>query len=253
MIPTQAGAWGRDGHRVVAEIALRFMTPAARSQADALLAAAGGESLVAASDWADRIRRERRDTAPWHFVDIEVGSGPYVDARDCRGRSCVVDKIEDFRAELADRRLDPERRGEALKWLVHLVGDVHQPLHAADRHDKGGNALEVDFEGKERRLHEIWDVELVKLARGARSDAEYAAALSRSITPADRATWSQGSPAAWANESHELAERVAYGELQPGPRPAITAAYERDAVRVVDVQLERAGVRLAALLNGALR
>ncbi len=118
-------AWGRDGHQIVATIAQSLLTPQARTQADALLAAAGGESFVAASDWPDRIRRERPETARWHFVDIEVGAGLYDEARDCPRWACAVAKIDDFRAELADSHLDPERRGEALKWLIHLVGDIH--------------------------------------------------------------------------------------------------------------------------------
>ena len=252
-VPSTAHAWGRDGHQIVAAIAQALMTPRARAQAEALLAAAGGESLVAASDWADRIRRERPETARWHFVDIEVGGGPYVESRDCPRRACVVAKIEDFRAELANERLDPERRGEALKWLVHLVGDVHQPLHAADRHDRGGNDLRVLMDGRERRLHEIWDVDLVKLARGPRSDAAYAAALAASTTGAERREWSRGTPEDWANEAHGLAESVAYGMLPAGDMPTIEPGYQRAAEAAVELQLQRAGVRLAAVLNAELR
>jgi hypothetical protein len=250
--PAPANAWGRDGHEIVATIAQSLLTPRARAQADALLATAGGESFVAVSDWADRIRRERPETAPWHFVDIEIGAGPYNEARDCPRRACVVAKIDDFRAELADTRLDPERRGEALKWLIHSVGDVHQPLHAADRHDHGGNGLHVAIDGRERNLHEVWDVELIKLAKGRESDSAYAEELTGAISAGDRSTWARGSAADWANEAHSIAERIAYGELSAGLRPTLTFAYQGDAIRAVNLQLERASVRLATVLNAAL-
>jgi len=252
LAPTAAYAWGRDGHQIVAAIAQSLLTPRVVAQADALLAGAGGESFVAVSDWADRIRRERPETGPWHFVDIEVGAGPYDEARDCPRRACVVAKIEDFHAELADTRLDPERRGEALKWLIHLVGDIHQPLHTADHHDRGGNDLRVVIDGIDHSLHGIWDVDLVKLAKGRESDGAYAAEMTGTISAADRSAWSRGSAPDWANEAHAIAERIAYGELTPGPRPEITPAYKRDAIRAVNLQLERAGVRLAAMLNAVL-
>jgi hypothetical protein len=170
--PVPARAWGRDGHQIVAALAQSLLTPRARAEADALPAVVGGESFVAASNWPDRIRRERPETARWHFVDIEVGSGPYDEARDCPHRAWATAKIEDFRAELADARLDPERRGEALRWLIHMVGDVHQPLHAADRHDRGGNDLKVSVSGasgrsSETNLHRFWDVDLVQMAQTA--------------------------------------------------------------------------------------
>jgi len=250
--PAPANAWGRDGHQIVATIAQSLLTSRARAQADALLAVAGGESFVAVSDWPDRVRRERPETAPWHFVDIEVGAGPYDEARDCPRRACVVAKIEDFRVELADTRLDPESRGEALKWLIHLLGDIHQPLHAADRHDHGGNGQRVFLDGHEHKLHGIWDTDLVKRARGRRGDAEFVDTLLAIITPAERSRWSTGNAASWAHEAHALAEKVAYGELPAGVAPIIDARYERDAEQVIGLQLERAGVRLAAVLNAAL-
>ena len=254
LAPGPASAWGRDGHQIVAAIALQYMTPRARAQADALRAAAGGESFVIASDWADRIRRQHPETARWHFVDIEVGAGPYNEARDCPKRACAAAKIGDFHAELGDTQLDPERRGVALKWLIHLLGDVHQPLHAADRHDRGGNDLRVFLNGRQKRLHEIWDVELVTLARGPRSDEAFAAALARAITADERSTWSRSGPADWADEAYGLAEQISCGMPPPSSDvPVIGPDYERIAEHAIDLQLQRAGVRLASVLNEALR
>ena len=251
-LPASALAWGREGHEIVAAIAQSMLTPRAASEADAVLAATGGESLVASSDWADRIRGQHRETGSWHFVDIEVGEAPYDPARDCKAGRCVVEKISQFEARLADARVDPETRGEALKWVVHLVGDVHQPLHTADRHDRGGNALRVSFHGRDLNLHEIWDTDLLKSLMGRQGVTAYAAALAKSITPAERAAWSGGTPADWANESHQVAERVAYGELPAGPIPEITPAYQRAAESAIELQLKKAGVRLARMLNEAL-
>jgi hypothetical protein len=251
--PASAFAWGRDGHEIVAAIAQSMLTPKASTQADALLAAAGGESFVTASDWADRIRGQHRETARWHFVDIEVGAGPYDPVRDCKRGACVVEKITEFTGRLADTRFDPETRGEALKWVIHLVGDIHQPLHTGDRHDRGGNAQHVVLHGRDLNLHEIWDTDLLESMMAKQHAVAYAAALARSITPAERAAWSKGAPADWANEAHAIAERVAYGLLAPGAMATITVEYEHAADAAIELQLKRAGVRLAWILNAELK
>ncbi len=159
--------------------------------------------------------------------------------------------IEHFETVLRDKAAPPRDRLEALKFVVHFVADVHQPLDAADDGDRGGNDNHVEFEGRPTNLHEVWDSGI--LAAAAIGDERaYALALARSITPAEVDTWRGGTPADWANDSYGIASRLIYGEFPHGPG-VLPASYEQAGLLVVGVQLEKAGVRLAAALNSALQ
>ncbi len=249
-VPSQAFAWGAEGHRIVAEIAEQYLEPATARQVRDLLALDNATTLAEVANWADQIRPLRRDTAPWHFVDIPISASGYDHARDCPHDDCVVAKIEQFAAELHNRELPPRMRLDALKFVVHFVGDVHQPLHASDDGDRGGNDIKVEFLGRRTNLHAVWDTGILALAVQG-DERAYALRLEHSITPADLARWRGGSPIDWANESHGIAVRVIYGELQHAPGP-LPESYEQAALPIVNEQLEKAGVRLAATLNEAL-
>jgi hypothetical protein len=247
----QAFAWGSEGHRIVAEIAEQYLEPATAKQVRELLAIENETTLADVSNWADQIRGQRRNTAPWHFVDIPIGAAGYDAERDCPRGACVVAKIDEFTEQLRDRNLQPRERLEALKFLVHFVGDVHQPLHAADNDDRGGNEVRVEFRGHRTNLHAVWDTAI--LAPTVRGDERaYAVELARRIRRADLARWGGGTAVDWANDSHAIAGRVIYGEL-PNEPGALQATYERRALPVVNEQLEKAGVRLASILNTILR
>ena len=247
---SQAWAWGSEGHRIVAEIAEQYLQPTTAHEVRDLLAIENATTLAEVANWADEIRGQRRNTAPWHFVDIPVSAPAYDPKRDCPRGNCVVAKIDEFVAELRDRKLPPPQRLEALKFVVHFIADVHQPLHASNNDDRGGNEIKVEFLGHRTNLHAVWDTGILAPAvRGA--ERAYALHLVRSITPGEIAKWRGGSAADWANESHHVAQRVIYGELphEPGYLPA---SYERAALPIVNEQLEKAGVRLAAALNTVL-
>jgi len=247
---SQAWAWGSEGHRIVAEIAEQYLEPGPAHEVRDLLSIDNATTLADISNWADEIRGQRRDTAPWHFVDIPISASAYDPTRDCSRGNCVVAKIDEFIAELRDRKLSGSERLEALEFVVHFIGDVHQPLHASDNNDRGGNEIKVEFRGHRTNLHAVWDTGI--LAPAVRGDERgYALRLVNSITPGEIAKWRGGSVADWANDSHALAQRVIYGDLphEPGPLPT---NYERAALPVVNEQLEKAGVRLAAVLNAIL-
>jgi hypothetical protein len=249
LIPARAFAWGSEGHRIIAEIAEQHLDPAAAQQVRDLLATENETSLAAVANWADQIRRQRPETAPWHFVDIPISAPGYVAARDCAGDNCVVAKINQFTAELQDRSLPGRQRLEALKFVVHFVGDVHQPLHASDNGDRGGNEVRVKFLGRRTNLHTVWDTGILAPAVNG-DERSYALGLDRQITPAEAARWGAGTPQQWANESHAVAVNLIYGKLaHSGTLPD---GYETAALPVVDEQLERAGIRLATVLNRAL-
>jgi hypothetical protein len=274
-----AGAWGDEGHEIVGLIAEHYLTPSVRGRVQALLAT--DDSGLTARDiaheatWADKYRDSDRDTSrrryyatrKWHFVDLELDS---VDLnRACYGRpalpdgmpasrgpedDCIVDKIEEFRAELRNPRTDARERLLALEFLLHFVGDLHQPLHAADDHDQGGNLERVSAPGiGTENLHHDWDTEFV--ARLGASETDIADRLIARITDVKRRQWLRGTPVDWALESFSVAKTHAYGSLPApyGPHQyQLPESYVLDAIGVTAEQLSEAGVRLAFLLNQAL-
>jgi len=255
-IASPAFAWGRLGHRLVADLAQDELTPNARAQVDALLAGEPGATLASIAPWADEVRSKDpvlgKRSAPWHYVTVHSADCDYDAATDCKGDDCVVGAIEKQTAILADRRQPIEARRTALKFVVHFVGDVHQPLHAGNRPDKGGNMVQVRLPtaaGGERgtNLHSTWDSGLIELT--GRDEAAYLRHL-RSlplVVPAERLALPP--PAAeWAELSCAISEL-------PGLYPAgakLDAGYARTWTPVIDEQLRRAGAHLAQVLKAAL-
>jgi hypothetical protein len=250
--PARAHAWGRDGHQVVAIIAEHHLTPAARAQVLELLHADGATHLAEVASWADDYRNQHRETGPWHFVDIELGDQRYDQARDCPKGECVVAKLSEFAKVLADPAASQADRIMALKFVVHFAGDLHQPLHCADHHDKGGNTVQVLYRGNTVNLHHVWDTELVEAA-GGNDPAKLAADLDAGLPPPVSDELAHRAPADWASEAHATAVKVAYGALPNNPAEDLAGAYTDAAVPVVKVHLEEAGFRLARVLNEALR
>lgn len=274
--PPPALAWGDEGHEIVALIADSLLRPEIRRQVHAMLALDEDplteHDIAEEATWADHLRNAdadgaRRRTRQWHFVDIEI-QNPSLDEA-CFGhpklppgtpaslgpaQACVVDKIDQFAAELADPATPPDERLAALKFLLHLVADVHQPLHAADDNDRGGNDDRVSAPGfRAGNLHHFWDTEFVR-ALGD-DPKQIASALRGAISPAQMQRWSAGTPSDWARESHTIAARDAYGLLPVPSRRgtyALSETYVQTALRDCREQLPKAGVRLALLLNRTL-
>lgn len=246
-----AFGWGPAGHHLVARLAAAHLTPAAAARVAEILGP--GITIQSIATWPDEIRRERADTAPWHYIDIPIDQ-PHLDmARDCPKGDCVLAKIEDFKKVVVDPAATPVQRREALMFLVHFVGDMHQPLHCADNKDKGGNGVRLDFFGQPSNLHSAWDSGL--LGRIGQEDALFTQ-YSKDLTGKLAKKWGQGTVAMWAEESHKAAQKVVYGKLPqapPGGPVKVDAAYQRLAEPVIKKQIEKAGARLAALLNATLR
>jgi hypothetical protein len=232
------------------------LSPKAKARLNILLAGRA-ESLADIANWADMVKSSRPETAGWHFVDIPVRATGYDPGRDCKDDNCVVAQISLKARQLSDPALLPAIRLEALKFVVHLVGDIHQPLHCADNDDRGGNDIKVRFEGRTQKLHKVWDSGLLDAA--AVDGADYAARLFQSITPADRIAWSSPDPVIWANECFALAKTRIYDRLRligsPGPHVGLIllpANYAANEIGTVETQLKRAAVRLAAVLEATL-
>jgi hypothetical protein len=252
-LPGAAQAWGPHGHRIVARVAEARLTPAARAAVRELLHE--GDTLVSIATWADE---EGHDvvpgSAPWHYVNVPITATAY-DPRFCTGGNCVVARIKHFRAVLADRRAPLRDRQRALLFLVHLVADVHQPLHVGDDHDKGGNDTQVQFLGEGSNLHRLWDSGLINTID--RNERAWVERINPLLDAETVRSWSQGSVEDWATESLRDAQRAYYFPAGSG-RPILSGArlgddYVAFARPILERRLAQAGVRLANELNALFR
>ena len=239
-----AARWWDLGHRLVARLAEPLLTADARAAARELL---GGQSLADAAVWADNIRQYRRDTDQLHFVNIPLAATSYDSARDCPRGQCIIAAIERDRRILADSCAPSRERAEALRFLIHFLGDLHQPLHVADDSDRGGNERHVVFFGRPTDLHKVWDGELVE-AFGMTPD-QYLAYLRDRMKTMDLRALERGTPADWAIEGHRAAVEHAYRLPRDGQ---LGRAYVQANRQAIDHALIAAGIRLAMVLNQAL-
>lgn len=261
MLSSAAFAWGSEGHRIAADVANALLTDAARAELHALI---GTEDLSQIATYLDDHREElearTRGSSRWHYENREV-CGRDAGVPQCPGNNCVTRQSERFIQVLKDRHAHAQQRAEAIRALVHLIADLHQPLHLVDNHDRGGNDVFVWLprEREPRRLHEVWDTQFVRWNANRRSDATYARALSEQFQ-SQRANWEQGNIARWADETYALGKHFAYEQL-PGfgcslrqsQTILLSPEYIRDARKIAAEQLAKAGMRIAHVLNTALR
>ena len=243
-------AWGGPGHALVARIAEAQLTPAARARVLAIL---GPERpLRSIASWADDVRRTRPQTANWHFINIPMTAQHLEMPRDCPTGDCVIAKIHDFQKILKDPATAPEPRSEALMFLVHFIGDMHQPLHCGDKNDRGGNDIRVKLADREANLHSVWDGGI--LARMGSEDSLFPSMSQESGKRAKKLR--KGTVEEWAEESYQKAKAKVYKKLPPaapGSMAVIDAKYEKMAQPIIREQLEKAGARLARVLNEVLQ
>jgi nuclease S1 len=265
MASTTVQTWSPQGHRLVALVAANRLTPTAQRNVRWLLGDAG---LADVAVWADKYLEGENQTSFWHFVNIPADAMRYDRDRDCprqpgvaangrgdRWRDCVVDRIGYNQERLANASLDRADRAIALKFLVHLIGDLHQPFHALGV-ERGGNGILVSAFGSlicayddgttyPCNLHGVWDTSLIAHRRF--SDRQYLEELERQIKQRGWNAAASGSPAEWAMESHALARAALLR-----PYGAVDEAYYRVHILDIDERLAQGGLRLAAALNQAL-
>lgn len=275
---SNAFAWGDKGHAVVAHVASKLLTKDARRQIDDLLHE--GESLVLIATWADGLRGTynnpgiRPETPLWHFVDIPLNKN-YDPVRDCSetpNGSCAILALVAFQEVLAKNRNGyyANSRYEALKFIVHFVGDIHQPLHCIDDNDFGGNLKKVVWlDDNIWKLHGIWDDAILSENMKRKNIADeilYAESLFKELTIAQKNEANPGSSASprviarnviegWAIDAHNIANG-AYADI--GNKDAsnlyhLSESYYSNHKKEVDDQLKLAGIRLARILNENLR
>jgi len=264
-----AWGWGNDGHEIVAIIAADNVTPAAQSHVANIFGVPAdqvGPAMEAASVRPDsEFREEDRSTAPWHFINICLRDERRDVAARCPGGACVTGKIDEYSRRLKEGNYDRWGAAGDLAFLIHFVGDVHQPLHAADDADRGGNCILVDSEPRANNLHAAWDTAIVRRLEVDRGCEAMAHDLEKTYA-GERASdaWIPGHTNDIAWESNLIARSDIYAALgipvEPCEAPAavcnhkpgvdLKPAYMDRADVIAGHQLAKAGFRLASLLNG---
>ena len=243
VLPAGAHAFGPFGHQIVAEIAARHLEPAAKREVERLFGQPAGPALQQAATWPDEIKElpGYGALAPLHYTNVPAGACVIEPARDCQDGRCVYGMLDAYIEKVGNASNDA-LRAEAVKWLVHLVGDVHTPLHVGLASDKGGNDFQIQFEGQGSNLHRLWDSQM--LATRKRNVQQYADALEQSSTEVS----TSGTAIDWAGESCRIRAAV-----YPDPkRRTIGADYVAANLPILDRRLREAGLRLAAILNRTL-
>ncbi|MFL6732829.1 MAG: S1/P1 nuclease [Sphingomicrobium sp.] len=255
LLPSPASAWGKTGHRVVAAIADTQLSGLARARVEQILGP--GESLDEAANWPDEMRSApgpfwQKTTAAWHYVTLNGTiydhAPPEGDALEALNRFSKT--LQDPKASLADKQL-------ALRFIVHLVGDLHQPLHVGKCCDRGGNDVKVSWFGKPTNLHSVWDSQLVDEEQ--LSFTELAAKLERHISPQDVVKWWDANPLDWISESAEVRDTLYPSPSKPRKvenlkdeqplLPELSYSYVYKFTPLMEQRLSQGGVRLAAFLN----
>jgi hypothetical protein len=282
-VPRVGLAWGKEGHRIVARIAAKNLVQTTRAKLRAILGlttdAALENAMATAAIWPDRIDRAATGTGRWHFINVPIAS-PFAVSGHCLNHECVIDRIEEMR-----RRLQTNQNGftllappnpprsmtsQELAFLIHFVGDLHQPLHAAWNADRGGGCVRlatplVHDNGNNddtTDLHNAWDIDTVLAAMKGHGNSEQATATALFARFKNGASISQGTPEQWARESNEIARTAIYqklaiptytltkGDCATGIKAVtITPAYLQSNVDVVERRLMEAGIRLSNVLN----
>jgi hypothetical protein len=245
-----ARAWAPLGHRLAGRLAERHLTPKARAAVKELLEP--GESMADASTWADEHRRDIKGSGPWHYVDVPLDQVRYDDrfAGDTPEKGYIIPKIREFKAILKDRSRPLEERRVALRFLIHLVEDLHMPLHVGDNRDRGGNDTQVRFFDQGTNMHRLWDGDMI--ARAGADEERWLTDLLAMDTPEARTRAMAGAVEDWATESL-LAAKDAYKDAASGRKikagTKLGESYQATNLPVARQRLYQAGVRLAMVLN----
>ncbi len=235
--------WGKKGHRTTAAIADQYLSRKAKKNIASIL---GDETLVTASTYADEIKSysEYRKYSSWHYVNIAPGENYESSHKNESGD--ILTAIAKCKEVLQSDTSSKQDKIFYLKFLVHLVGDLHQPLHCGHAEDKGGNDIQVRWFNDGTNLHSVWDTKMIESYGMSYSE------LAENTAPLKKRKYkelSQGSALDWMQESRALAEQV-YSSAEIGEK--LGYRYSADNLDLVFQQLEKGGIRLAALLNELL-
>ena len=237
--------WGATGHRVVGEIAENHLTRKARKAVHEIL---GTESLGMSANWADFVKADSSFNylSPWHYINLKIGMN-YDEFKAALERDSAVDaytKLNFLVAELKNKSLEPDKKSMYLKLLIHITGDIHQPMHVSRAEDQGGNKIRVIWFSDSTNLHSVWDDKLIELQK--LSYTEYATSLDHS-TKEQRKEWQAQPMVEWFYESYKITGQL-YNEITK-PYQKLSYRYNFDHIATVNLQLLKGGIHLAGLLN----
>lgn len=243
-LPFQANAWGVLGHRIVGQIAESYLSPNAKREIKKIL---GTESIAIATNWADFIKSDTTLSyfSPWHYVDVKSGLS-YNEFQSYLKTDTVTDaytKLNFLIKELKNRYLLKDKKAMYLKLLIHIVGDIHQPLHVGHPEDEGGNKIKVTWFGTPTNLHSVWDARLIDFQQ--LSYTEYTNAINH-ITRARLSMLQKQHLNDWLYQTYQIAETV-YGDIKPDDK--LGYLYNYKFIGILNQQLLTGGIHLAALLN----
>ncbi len=239
-------SWGATGHRTVGKIAENHLTANAKAGVHDLL---GDTTLADVSTWADEVRRQDqyKQTEPWHYINLPLGldydgfKGKVENMLESNVYSALVEQMH----IITDKTAPREKKAEALKFIVHFVGDLHQPMHISRAEDKGGNTIQLNYDGKGTNLHSVWDSRLIETQ--GQDYQQLASAVDHAST-AQMRQWQSDPLVKWMWESYSISSKL-YAEVDTMGSRTIGQDYYNAHIAIVNQRLEQAGIRLAGLLN----
>lgn len=243
-MPFQSGAWGVLGHRIVGQIAESYLTPTTKKEIIKIL---GTETIAMASNWPDFIKSDTafNNLSPWHYINIKEGLN-FNEVKAFLKNDTAADaytKINFLVKQLKNKKLSKDKKVFYLKFLIHIVGDIHQPMHVGRPDDQGGNKIKVFWFNSPSNLHQVWDTRLIDFQQ--LSYTEYTNSLNHT-TKWQRILWQKQPVSEWAWDSYQLAEKI-YGDIKPDER--LSYLYNFKYIELLNQQLLKGGVHLAGLLN----
>ena len=243
-------SWGVTGHRTVGKIAADHLTPQARAAVHDLI---GDTTLADVSTWPDEVRSQAayRHTGPWHYINLPLGLS-YADFEaKVKGmtQENVYSALQQQEQTLGRHTSTRAAKVEALKYIVHFVGDLHQPMHVSREEDKGGNTVQLNYDGNGTNLHSLWDSKLID--HQGLSYEQMAAAYDHA-SPAQIKQWQAAPLIQWIWESYQASSKL-YAEVDAMKSRAIDDSYYQAHIGIVQERIEKAGIRLAGVLNEVFR
>jgi hypothetical protein len=237
-------SWGGTGHKTVAKIAENHLTANAKADVQALL---GSESMADVASWADQLRNDPNysNTGSWHYINAPLGLSyeEFSKTVKAQGPANVYGALLKCEDDLKSQTTTAQQKTDALKFIIHFVGDMHQPMHVSRAEDKGGNSIQLQFDGKGTNLHSLWDSGLIN--KQGETFEQMATGYDKA-TPKEIKDWQSTDPMQWAYESYEISTKL-YAEADKDKNPG--DAYYQQYIPIVQQRIEMAGIRLSGVLN----
>ena len=245
---TDSPAWSADGHNAIAMLAIDQLQTDARDELEGIIGPLDEKVLGEACNWPDVVRETEawEWSKPLHYINIPRGDFTYLESRDCPDQLCATQAIKRYASELADTGSSREKRWQAFAWLCHLVGDLHQPMHAGFADDRGGNEVEIIVRDESMNLHRYWDFEVINQHAGGWQGLVKLLQVSPVATAASN--WSPESVNGWTDESHKLAAEKAYPSSE-----TIDEAYKQQSREIAQQRISTAASRFALIINSVLK